>query len=138
MLTYRGDSGIPRGSRREIITVNASTKRHFSRQVATLREQHELTQNELGRKVGVSGTCVWNWEGANTFPRPATLRRLAEALGTNVADLVGHPVESASDIETSGREPKSLAEIIVEARRSVASAAGVPLSKVRVVLDCGD
>lgn len=118
--------------------VNSSTKRHFSRQIAILREQHELTQAELGRKVGVSGTCVWNWEGGNTFPRPATLRRLAEALGTSVTNLVGDSVGSISGSENGRSEPKPLAEIIMEARRSVAGAAGVPISKVRVVLDCGD
>ena len=120
------------------MAVDESIKRHFSRRIASLREQHELTQNELGRKVGVSGTCVWNWEGANTFPRPVTLRRLAEAFGTSVADLAGNSVGTINDSERSASELKPLAEIILEARRSVAGAAGVPVSKVRVILDCGD
>jgi transcriptional regulator with XRE-family HTH domain len=114
------------------------TKRHFSQQISNLRERHELTQAELGRKVGVSGTCVWNWEGGNTFPRTATLRRLADVLGTSIADLTGRSSGSTDGAPAGGSEAKPLAETIMDARRSVAEAAGLPVSKVRVVLDCGD
>lgn len=119
--------------------VDASTKRQFSQRVASLREQQDLTQAELGRAVGVSGTCVWNWEGANTFPRPATLKRLAQALGTTVSFLSGRADGSGSadkGAELDARRP--LAETIMEARQTVAAAAGMPVSKVRVILDCGD
>jgi transcriptional regulator with XRE-family HTH domain len=117
------------------MTVDASTKRQFSQRVASLREQQDLTQAELGRVVGVSGTCIWNWEGANTYPRPATLKRLAQALGTTPSFLSGRADGSGSD-DQGARRP--LAETIMEARQTVAAAAGMPVSKVRVVLDCGD
>jgi len=111
-------------------------KNVFSKRVAELREQRDLTQAELGRKAGVSGTCVWNWESANTYPRPATLKRLAQALATTPDRLTGRDAK-----QTAGRgqeQIRPLAETIMDARQMVASAAGVPLSKVRVVLDCGD
>lgn len=121
------------------MTAAASSREQFSQRVAELRQQQELTQAELGRKVGVSGTCVWNWEGGNTYPRPGALRRLAEALGTNVPFLAGELVNVTPTGLSAGRNStKSLAEIIMEARQAVAAAAGVPVNKVRVVIDCGD
>lgn len=115
-----------RGSRKEL----------FCKRVVELRERRELTQAELGRQAGVSGTCVWNWERGNTYPRPGTMKRLAQALGTSPAFLSGN---ESNVISTEGQPVgRPLAEIIAHAREMVASAAGVPLSKVRVVLDVGD
>jgi transcriptional regulator with XRE-family HTH domain len=107
----------------------------FSRRLAELRAEHILTQAELGKRVGVSATCVWNWEQANTFPRPATLTRLAHVLGESVENLVGED-ERPTEVATSARRP--LSEAILHARQSIAAAAGVPIGSVRVVLDVGD
>jgi transcriptional regulator with XRE-family HTH domain len=116
-------------------------KEAFAAKIMALREQLGLTQQKLGQKVGVSGTCVWNWENANTYPRPATLSRLASALGTTVAHLNGNDQEN----ETLHRNSKSresvegstLSDIVEDARRRIARAAGVPICNVRVTLDIG-
>lgn len=109
----------------------------FARRLAGLREERNLTQVQLGKMVGVTGTCVWNWEGANTFPRPAALDRLAQVLGTSAEYLsCGAEAAPTKADKRSGRRP--LAEIIAEARETVAQAAGVPVTKVRIVLDIGD
>lgn len=116
---------------------NAARKQMFAKRVGQLRQEQELTQAELGRKVGVSGTCVWNWEGANTYPRPMTMRRLAEALRTTVEFLSGEKAAETNAILASDKQ-RSLAEIILEARQNVAAAAGLSIDRVRVVLDWGE
>ena len=56
--------------------------------VRTLREQAGLSQEELAVRAQVSRATVQNIERDRTEePRRAVLRRLAEALGTNVAAL---------------------------------------------------
>jgi transcriptional regulator with XRE-family HTH domain len=117
------------------VGASATTKEVFAQRLAQLREEHALTQAQLGKKVGVSGTCVWNWEGGNTFPRPATLARLAQALGTDVQHLTGR---RGAAQESSPGAGQPLADVIMDARRTISAAAGVPISSVRVVLDVGD
>lgn len=116
---------------------SAARKRAFAKRVGQLREELELTQAELGRKVGVSGTCVWNWEGANTYPRPMTMRRLAEALRTTVEFLSSERV-AETNAPTVSDNQRPLAEIILEARQNVAATAGLSVERVRVVLDWGE
>jgi transcriptional regulator with XRE-family HTH domain len=69
-------------------------------QIPRLREWREaraLTQVELAEKAGVSSRSVAGYE-AGTGARPPTVRRLAEALDVEVADLRGdseHPLGEA-------------------------------------------
>lgn len=76
-------------------------------QIPRLREWREaraLTQVELADKAGVSPRSVASYE-AGGGARPPTVRRLAEALDIEVADLRGEPTrpkeESRSSLEPS-------------------------------------
>jgi len=53
------------------------------------RLQSALTQRELGELAGVGKGTVFELEVGRRGAYPRTLRRLAEALETEVADLVG-------------------------------------------------
>ena len=55
--------------------------------VRTLREQAGLSQEELAVRAQVSRATVQNIERDRVEPRRAVLRRLAEALATDVAAL---------------------------------------------------
>jgi DNA-binding transcriptional regulator YiaG len=46
--------------------------------IKAIRARLELTQAELGEKLGVTGASVWNWEAGNTKPRKKTRRKLLE------------------------------------------------------------
>ena len=119
------------------MAISKTAKQAFGRRVASLRDERELTQIELGKKVGVTGTCVWNWEGGNTFPRSAALSKLAQALSTSV-EYLSSGIGSATPSKINGSDYRSLADVITEARETVANAGGVPVSKVRVVIDYGE
>jgi transcriptional regulator with XRE-family HTH domain len=121
-----------------MVAVSKAAKQAFAKRVASLREERELTQVELGKMVGVTGTCVWNWEGGNTFPRQGAMTKLAHALGTSADYLSSGKGPSSTAKPDGSASTRLLADIIMEARQSVATAAGVPVNKVRVVLDCGD
>lgn len=113
----------------------------FSRRVSGLREKSGLTLAELGRAAGVSGTCVWNWENGNTFPKVDSLRSLASALGTTGTYLVEGDDPRLADGAGAGMKPEpadDLPDIIRSARESIATAAGIGVGKVRVVLDYDD
>jgi len=56
--------------------------------LARLRLDRDLTQEDLAKKAGLSRVTVGKAERGTTLPRAGTLRALAEALGARVADLV--------------------------------------------------
>lgn len=116
------------------MAISNAKKQAFGKRVWELRDQRELTQMELGNRVGVSGTCVWNWEGGNTFPRSAALSKLAQALGTSV-EYLSSGIGAATPSKPDGPSPRLLADVIKEAEALVARAGGFPVSKVRIVID---
>ena len=58
------------------------------RQIALLRKEKGLTQNELGDRLGVSFQAVSKWERGETLPDTAILLDLANALGTSVDNIL--------------------------------------------------
>ena len=53
-------------------------------QIAHLRKEKGLTQNDLGDRLGVSFQAVSKWERGETLPDTAILLDLANALETSV------------------------------------------------------
>lgn len=117
--------------------VSKAARLAFGKRVANLRDELGLTQIELGKRVGVTGTCVWNWEGGNTFPRSAALSKLARSLGTSV-EYLSSGIGSATQSKPSASADQSLGGVIMEAREVVARAGGVPISRVRIIIDYGE
>lgn len=55
-----------------------------------VREHLELSQAELGARIGVSQATVSAFESGESEPRLSTIRRYAHALGANVKTSVTH------------------------------------------------
>lgn len=47
-----------------------------------------MNQTELAKKVGVLQSTVSSWEQGKTVPQPKNLKRIAEALSCEIADLL--------------------------------------------------
>ena len=56
--------------------------------IAALRKEQGLTQEALGRKVGVSNKTVSRWENGNYMPDIELLVPLGEVLGVSVNELL--------------------------------------------------
>ena len=62
------------------------------RLIKSYREKANLTQKELGEKLGVTESYISQYERGKRVPKPDTLTRIAEALGVSIETL-------ASDLE---------------------------------------
>jgi transcriptional regulator with XRE-family HTH domain len=58
------------------------------KQLRAWRLRRFLTQKELAAKVGVPYQTVQRWESGQSFPRPALLKRLCEALEVTPDELL--------------------------------------------------
>ncbi len=67
-----------------------------------VREQHGWSQQKLSKESGVSRDSISNYETGQREAWPATAKRLSDALGVEIADLVAiTPKVSASPSERS-------------------------------------
>lgn len=60
----------------------------FGAQIAALRKQKGMTQNELGHLLGISFQAVSKWERGETLPDTAILLDLARVLDTTVDQIL--------------------------------------------------
>lgn len=59
------------------------------------REKNQLTQTQLGQKIGVSDKTVSKWENAKGLPDISLIEPLSKALGISVAELLaGKSIEN--------------------------------------------
>ena len=56
--------------------------------IRQLREKRNLTQAELGERIGVSSKTISKWETAKGLPDISLLQPLAQALGISVIELM--------------------------------------------------
>ncbi len=66
--------------------------------IRRLREQKQLTQEELAERLYVSGKAVSKWETGKGFPDVSLLEPLAKALGLSVIELL-----SGEDVRNRNR-----------------------------------
>ncbi len=63
--------------------------------IKKLRLEKEWSQLELSKRSGVSQSHIHYLESGNKQPTITTLRKLADALGVSVADLLDEEQQSA-------------------------------------------
>jgi len=85
-----------------------------------LREEAVLTVHELAEASGVSDDTISKIETGQRIARPSTLRKLANALGVEVADFFREPaLAGKAEAPEAGRpkvlRPRSLAELLERA-----------------------
>lgn len=62
---------------------------HIGDKLKELRIRRAMTQDELAEAAGIGKNTVNRIERNHTEPRPPTLRKLADALRVDPAELVG-------------------------------------------------
>ncbi|WP_394730010.1 helix-turn-helix domain-containing protein [Altererythrobacter sp. GH1-8] len=107
----------------------------FAARLRALRNERGLSKTRLGEMVGVSTTCVWNWEEGNTEPRKYNLEALADALGvsTNYLELgAGKPIDKSTPLTNDTAPPVSLERAINDAKVLIAKLAQVDPKQVSI------
>lgn len=101
--------------------------RGLSNRISRTREERGMSASDLARLLDVSPTAVWNWEKNGVTPRPDMLASIAQVLGVSeVFLLTGGSNTVAADSN------RTVAEVIEDAQREIASITGMPGDRVRV------
>lgn len=67
----------------------------YAERIRMLRLRAGLSQQELGRQLGVSAVAVGKWERGQTQPDIRSLTRMADIFGTTIDDLCDHTVSQS-------------------------------------------
>jgi transcriptional regulator with XRE-family HTH domain len=109
----------------------ATTALSIGARLKALRVQRGLTLQKVAQPLGVTRSCVSQWERGRSAPGAKYFEQLAETLGTSVVHLLTGSDEPAPT--PSGAIQTR--DIVLRARKDIARALGVDLSQVRVEID---
>ena len=77
--------------------------------IATLRKKKNLTQAELGERLGVTSKSVSKWEQGVCAPNISILNQLSEELGITTTELLkGERVNVNEDDDIDDRHTKNI------------------------------
>src|SRR3972149_6754877 len=88
------------------------------KRIANLRQIKGLSLPDLAKKAGISKGYLWQIEnGAEPNPSIGLLTKIAEALDTTVADLLGQPKVRVKHSAIPDKLPSGLKELVQEQKR---------------------
>lgn len=74
----------------------------WGERIKEAREAANLTQEQLGKKLGVTGVTIMRYEKNQRQPRLDQLGKIAKALDTTVSEMMGPNWDGWSTIDTTG------------------------------------
>ena len=83
-------------------TKHRSVKNAFGKRLQQLRKARDLTQTELGNKVGISFRMIAYYEGQTNYLPTHVLPQLARALGVSVDELTDTATTSVIPVDVDG------------------------------------
>ena len=86
----------------------------FGQRFTRLRKQRNITQEELGERIGVSGQAVSKWENDASMPDISLLVQLSEILGVSLDELLGKEVPTTKVVPVEER--KNTDEMVLRIR----------------------
>ena len=61
----------------------------FYQRIKELRNEARLTQEQLGKEIGISKVSVWQWENNISYPRPEIAQKLCDYFNVSLDYLTG-------------------------------------------------
>ena len=80
-------------------------------QIQMLRKARKMSQVELGKRLGVTKSCICNWESDNAQPSVEMLVRMATLFSVSTDYLLGVEKDEAVLIDVTGLSGDEVAHI---------------------------
>ena len=93
----------------------------FSDRIRSLREEHNMTQSELGRKLGVTKAVVSSYETGLHQPKHELIAKISRVFGVTVGYLYGIEDEiinsqDKTSIDISGLDKEDVEQVVMMVR----------------------
>ena len=92
----------------------------------TLRNERNFSQEQLGKKIGVTRSMIALYESGERLPSLSALIKLSRALGVTTDYLLGVSNDKTSFLDVSGLTPKQIEslDLIIENYRECNGGSG--------------
>lgn len=72
--------------------------------IKQLRQKNKMTQNDLGKKLHTSASCISSWERNRTEPNMGQIHELCKLFGISLGEMVGDISTDIYDITIQERD----------------------------------
>lgn len=107
--------------------INGTTPKILGKRVQQLRRDYNMTQDDLGKILGVGKTTISNYENGNSFPDSEKLLQLSEVFEVTTDYLLG-----ASDVRDRSilthKDEKNIAKTLDVLKDQIENSKEVPLN----------
>ena len=98
----------------------------WGERIKLAREAANLTQEQLGEKLGVTGVTIMRYEKNQRQPRLGQLSKIAKALNTTVYEMMGPDWDGWSEIDTSDAFSIKKAPTLEDERKEITNVIPMP------------
>lgn len=81
-----------------------STDELIGKRIQEIRTQRGMTQEALAERINISKSSISEWEACKRVPQMKTLRKIAEALGVDVWEIIGFNDVSIDPVQQAREE----------------------------------
>lgn len=94
--------------------------------IRALRNERNFSQEQLGKKIGVTRSMIALYESGERLPSLSALIKLSRALGVTTDYLLGVCSDKTSFLDVSGLTPKQIEslDLIIENYRECSGGSG--------------
>jgi DNA-binding XRE family transcriptional regulator len=71
---------------------------NFSDRIKQLREAHNLTQTDFGKRINISRQCVYTWEKTSIMPSVEVIIKIAKTYSVSADWLLGLSDKKTIDV----------------------------------------
>ena len=107
--------------------INGTTPKILGKRVQQLRRDYNMTQDDLGKILGVGKTTISNYENGNSFPDSEKLLQLSEVFEVTTDYLLG-----ASDVRDRSiltpKDEKNIAKTLDVLKYQIENSKEIPLN----------
>lgn len=106
----------------------------LSARIERLRNDRQLTRQQLASRLTVTHVTVWSWERGRRAPSPQNLKALAVALDVPL-DVLKRGAEDGDD--GSDRQPSrtsQIMEVIEQAKDLISRETGIPANRITITI----
>ena len=73
----------------------------IAKNIKRIREQYQLTQEDLGKIAGVSNKAVWAWENGTAVPRMGAIQRIADRFGLPKSVIIDRDIDEYNTLSVA-------------------------------------